>query len=169
VDFGPTAITAIRTSLGRMLAALGPIAEEPSTPTLDALLAQSASEPVAKARAAFVAAMDEDFNTGAAIAQIHVLLAEARKAPEAERGSILRLARDLGRLLGLLMPGDAATLTSEAPASDDTLDRVMALVLELRQTARANRDFATSDLIRDRLKAAGITIKDAKDGATWSR
>jgi cysteinyl-tRNA synthetase len=45
----------------------------------------------------------------------------------------------------------------------------MALVLELRQTARANRDFATSDIIRDRLKAAGITIKDAKDGATWSR
>jgi cysteinyl-tRNA synthetase len=72
-------------------------------------------------------------------------------------------------LLGLLMPGDAATLTSEAPASDDTLDQVMALVLELRQTARANRDFATSDIIRDRLKAAGITIKDAKDGATWSR
>jgi len=169
VDFGPTAITAVRTSLGRMLGALGPIAEEPSSPTLDALLAQPASESVAKARAAFVAAMDEDFNTGAAIAQIHVLLAEARKAPEAERGAVLRLARDLGRLLGLLMPGDAATLVSEAPASDDTLDQVMSLVLELRQTARANRDFATSDLIRDRLKVAGITIKDAKDGATWSR
>ena len=40
---------------------------------------------------------------------------------------------------------------------------------KLRQTARANRDFATSDLIRDRLKAAGITVKDSKDGATWER
>jgi cysteinyl-tRNA synthetase len=43
----------------------------------------------------------------------------------------------------------------------------MALVLELRQKARANRDFATSDLIRDRLKAAGIQVKDGKEGATW--
>jgi cysteinyl-tRNA synthetase len=45
----------------------------------------------------------------------------------------------------------------------------MSLVLDLRQKARANRDFATSDLIRDRLKTAGIVVKDGKDGATWER
>ena len=44
----------------------------------------------------------------------------------------------------------------------------MALVIELRQTVRAQRDFATSDRIRDTLATAGVTIKDAKDGATWS-
>jgi cysteinyl-tRNA synthetase len=177
VDFGPQAITAIRTSLGRMFTALGTLAEESGSPVLAEVLARSAPEAAAKARAAFAAAMDDDFNTGAALAQIHLLLAEARKLPDADKAdkmTVLRLARDLGRLLGLFQPGDAtaharAEQAGPAVADDGTLQQVMALVLELRQTARANRDFATSDLIRDRLKAAGITVKDAKDGATWEQ
>ncbi len=174
VDFGPQAITAIRTSLGRLLAALAPVVEEPGEPRLEELLVRPCTEAVAKIRAAFTEAMDEDFNTGAALAQIHSLLAEARKLPEVERPAALRLARDLGRLLGLFQPGDAAAHakaeeSGTVPAGDGALDQVMSLVLELRQKARAARDFATSDLIRDRLKAAGITVKDAKDGASWER
>ena len=114
--------------------------------------------------------MDEDFNTGQAIAQLFSLLSEARKAPAAEVDSILILVRDLGRFIGLFQPGDAADTTSNVnteAADNSTLTQVMALVLEIRQQARANRDFTTSDLIRDRLKATGITVKDAKDGATW--
>jgi cysteinyl-tRNA synthetase len=41
-------------------------------------------------------------------------------------------------------------------------------VLDLRQQARANKDWALSDRIRDGLAAAGITVKDSKDGTTWS-
>jgi cysteinyl-tRNA synthetase len=40
--------------------------------------------------------------------------------------------------------------------------------LDLRQQARANKDWTTSDRIRDGLAAAGITVKDSKDGTTWS-
>ena len=174
VDFGPQAITAIRTSLGRLLTALTPVVEEPGEPRLDELLARPCTEAVAKIRASFVEAMDDDFNTGAALAQVHSLLAEARKLPETERPAALCLARDLGRLLGLFQPGDAAAHakaeeSGAIPAGDGALEQVMSLVLELRQKSRAARDFATSDLIRDRLKAAGITVKDAKDGATWER
>jgi cysteinyl-tRNA synthetase len=43
----------------------------------------------------------------------------------------------------------------------------MDLVIELRQQARENKDWITSDKIRDGLAAAGIVIKDGKDGTTW--
>jgi cysteinyl-tRNA synthetase len=52
---------------------------------------------------------------------------------------------------------------------DPILDAVMHLVIEIRQKAREHKDFATSDLIRDRLKPVGIQIKDNKTGATWEK
>ena len=93
----------------------------------------------------------------------------AGKASGAEQATLRLLLRDLGRLIGLFAPGDGHDTSAVAAPSDQTLDAVMSLVLELRQTVRANRDFKTADLIRDRLKAAGITVKDGKDGATWER
>ncbi len=48
------------------------------------------------------------------------------------------------------------------------LDGVMQLVLELRQRARENKDWATADKIRDALVAANITVKDGKEGTKWS-
>ncbi|MBA3938619.1 MAG: hypothetical protein H0X38_14285, partial [Planctomycetes bacterium] len=63
-------------------------------------------------------------------------------------------------------PGDGAD-TAQASAGGQALAGVMALVLELRQAVRAARDFAASDRIRDALTGAGITVKDAKDGAAW--
>ena len=44
----------------------------------------------------------------------------------------------------------------------------MQLILDIRQDARTNKDWGTSDKIRDALKAAGIVVKDGKDGAEWS-
>ncbi len=56
----------------------------------------------------------------------------------------------------------------EASNNDAKLGPVMDLVLELRQLSRENKDWTTSDKIRDKLTAAGIVVKDGKDGATWS-
>jgi cysteinyl-tRNA synthetase len=56
-------------------------------------------------------------------------------------------------------------LTSQ---TDSKLVPVMDLVLTLRQQARANKDWSTSDQIRDGLSAAGIVVKDGKEGTTWS-
>ena len=166
-DFAPGALTAARTALGRLHQAFGALLDEPGSPTLAELESRPVTEGAAKLRSQFIAAMDEDFNTGQAIAAVFSLVSEGRKVANAE---ILRLARDLGRLIGLFLPGDGRDTTSTHDgASDETLDKVMALVLQIRQQARANRDFTTSDLIRDRLKEAGITVKDAKDGATWER
>ncbi len=166
-DFAPGALTAARTALGRMHQALGALLDEPGGAALDELLARPLPEAAAALRDRFVAAMDNDFNTGEAIAALFSLVAEAKRSGATE---VLRLVRDLGRFIGLFEPGDARdTANGTAAGNDETLSTVMALVLEIRQKARANRDFATSDLIRDRLKTAGIVVKDAKDGATWER
>ena len=50
----------------------------------------------------------------------------------------------------------------------ETLSGLMDMVLEQRKIAKDARDWATSDKIRDRLKALGITIKDTKEGTEWS-
>ncbi|MFM2266591.1 MAG: hypothetical protein RL757_31 [Bacteroidota bacterium] len=51
----------------------------------------------------------------------------------------------------------------------DALDGAMQLIIEMRKTARENKDFATSDKIRNAMQAAGIQLKDTKDGTEWSR
>jgi len=58
----------------------------------------------------------------------------------------------------------------EASESDNSeaLDAAMNLIIDLRATARANKDWATADKIRDDLKEAGILIKDGKEGTTYS-
>jgi cysteinyl-tRNA synthetase len=167
-DFAPGALTAARTALGRLHQAFGPLLDEPGTPLLADLEALAVPEAVAKLRTQFITAMDDDFNTGQAIAAVFSLVSEGKKASSQVH---LRLARDLGRLLGLFMPGDGKDTAAAggSAADDETLGKVMALVLQIRQQARAKRDFATSDLIRDRLKEAGLVVKDAKDGATWER
>jgi cysteinyl-tRNA synthetase len=172
IDFGPAAIAAAKTALTRLLKQLGQRSEAPATVTDAKMLAELLALPLPpaadKARSAFCAVLDDDINTGAAIAQLFSLVSEANKSDETIRTAILDACCGLGRVLGMFQPGDLAALsTGPSGAVDERLGQVMALVLDLRQKARANRDFATSDLIRDRLKAAGITVKDGKDGAAW--
>ena len=50
----------------------------------------------------------------------------------------------------------------------ETVDGLVNMVLEQRKAAKAAKDWATSDKIRDDLKALGIQIKDTKDGTEWS-
>jgi cysteinyl-tRNA synthetase len=171
-DFAPSALTAARTALGKIHRQLGELMVQASTPNLEQLIAQPLSENAAKLREQFIAAMDDDFNTGAAIAALFGLLAEARKPSEAhkvgEARELLTLVRDLGRLLGLFIPGDERDTAERHVAQDGTLQQVMELVLSLRHDVRAQRDFAAADEMRTILASADITVKDGPAGAQWS-
>ena len=60
---------------------------------------------------------------------------------------------------------------SGAGASDDkniAYKGAIDLLLEVRAQAKANKDWATSDLIRNKMSELGFVVKDTKDGATWS-
>jgi cysteinyl-tRNA synthetase len=56
---------------------------------------------------------------------------------------------------------------SNEQSGNETLSKLMDVVLDIRKQARSNKDWATSDKLRDALAAAGIMVKDTKDGATW--
>jgi cysteinyl-tRNA synthetase len=138
---------------------------EAATVDLDAIIARQLPESLTQHRAAFVEAMDDDFNSGLALSHLFSLANDVRGMPADEQKQALALLRDLGRVIGLFLPGDEKD-TGQAEGGGDVAD-VMADIIKIRQTVRANKDFATSDKIRDALTKAGVAIKDNKDGATW--
>ncbi|TVR15140.1 MAG: cysteine--tRNA ligase [Planctomycetota bacterium] len=169
-DFAPQHLRAAGAALDRLLRQLGSLLDEPGNRSLDALMAVEVDAEVAQRREAFCRAMDDDFNTGAALGHLFAMAALAKKANDGD--TILCLLRDLGRLLGLFQPGDSASgdRSEENTSSNDGLTpALMELLLELRQQARANRDFASADRIRDRLGELGITITDGPQGSSWSQ
>ena len=71
-----------------------------------------------------------------------------------------------GDVLGVIRPD---YVTEAGRATGDLLGPVMDLVMDLRATARKDKDFATADTIRDQLAAAAITLEDGPQGTTWRR
>ncbi|WP_420601550.1 cysteine--tRNA ligase [Flagellimonas sp.] len=114
-------------------------------------------------------AMNDDFNTPILIAHLfdavkHInLIKEGSENISQEDKSLLKttLHNFVYDILGI---------ENQKAAKNDTsaLGGVMELLIELRNEARANKDFATSDKIRDQLTALGIQLKDGKDGTTFS-
>jgi len=111
--------------------------------------------------ARFRAEMDDDFGTPGAVATIFEAVATANQAIDAGRGeeaaSLLVTVAELAAALGLEV---------EAGTADDA--EIDALVAE-RDAARAAKDFATGDRIRDDLAARGITLEDTAGGTIWHR
>ena len=93
------------------------------------------------------------------------LRAEARKAKNFATADAIRD--------GLAPTGvkleDRAGGTEWTGGGEGALDAVMKLLIELRQTARANKDFATGDAIRNRLADIGVKLEDRPGGAEWTR
>ncbi|MGB1676110.1 MAG: cysteine--tRNA ligase [Miltoncostaeaceae bacterium] len=115
----------------------------------------------AAARERFIAAMDDDFGTPGAMAAVFDLVRAINQALERGRlpeGQVQEARLDLASLLDMLALAGLAS-----PGEDEVPDAVRALV-EDRQRARADRDFARSDEIRDAILALGFELRDGPDG-----
>jgi cysteinyl-tRNA synthetase len=136
--------------------------------SLDAYAEDRADAPeledvLAGARARFEAALDDDLNVSAGLAALFDLVRELNRriaerslsTADAARG--LGTLRDLDRVLAIL-PDEVADLP--AGAAD---------LLSQRETARADKDWATADRLRDELAALGVAIEDTRDGQRWKR
>jgi cysteinyl-tRNA synthetase len=128
----------------------------------------SSSVNVAALRDNCYAAMNDDFNTPVLISH---LFEGVRIVNAAIDGKETLSAADLELLQHVMKTFvfDVLGLVDEtkADAKNHVVDGLMKLVLEIRSEARAKKDWATSDKIRDNLKAIGIEIKDGKDGTDW--
>ncbi len=113
------------------------------------------------------AAMNEDFNTPIAISHlfegvtfINNVNDGREKISASDKIALKKLFHDfVFDILGLKM---------ESEQGNDKLDGLMQILLAQRADAKARKDFAASDLLRDQLLALGITIKDGKEGATYN-
>jgi cysteinyl-tRNA synthetase len=121
--------------------------------------------------AAFVAAMDDDLGTPAAVAVLYDAVREGNRQLAAGEDATAAAAqvRAMLDVLGL-DPADPAWPSSGGADTrlTDAVDALVKGLLERREQARAAKDFATADTIRDQIKSAGIEVEDTPTGPKWS-
>lgn len=125
----------------------------------------------------FLTAMDDDFNTREAIAALFefshfinkVLASATSSGDEAGQGyskaalnQVLDRFLELSKILGLFELGG-----KDSQTDGEISDKLIELLVDLRQKLRADKNFQLSDEIRDNLKAMGIVLEDSKDGTKW--
>lgn len=129
----------------------------------------SSSDGVSKIEKACYEAMNDDFNTPVLIANLFEAVRLINSTHDKKSGLT---QADIDKLKAIYenFVFDIMGLKKEEEGGKSTsaLEKVMALVLELRAKAKANKDFATSDEIRNKLTEANIQVKDGKEGATWN-
>lgn len=134
-------------------------AAKESDSTDDALIAE-----LDKRKEQFIEAMDDDLNTADGIAAVFELTKDIntkildKDVSKAVCEHAAKLYDELCGVLGILYNRKENTLDSEIEA-----------LIEQRQEARKNKDWATADKIRDDLKARGIILKDTPQGVTWTK
>jgi cysteinyl-tRNA synthetase len=185
LDFTAEALDAAATGWKGLNSALGLMADatdgaDPTTPVSSQPLPGQPTE-LDETRVRFVAAMDDDLNTSAALAVLFELAkplralanrlergdvaaaAEAQTPTNQQRGALLH---ELAGVLGLKVEADAAPAATSSGPSEAEIDAL----IEQRRAAKAAKDFTTADAIRAQLLEAGIELIDKPGGLTdWLR
>ena len=115
-----------------------------------------------------VEAMCDDFNTPVAIANMFEICRLINLVAD-KKETISQADKDALKENFAIVFNDILGMKGEQTDNSlNVIESLMNVILSLRSEARANKDWAKSDLIRDELSKAGITIKDGKDGASWT-
>ena len=121
----------------------------------------------------FEKAMNDDFSVPKALAEIHVAVREGNKALSAsDEQTAQKLAESVRRMAEILgfdpLSNQWGAGESDDSAALEALDVLVQAELARRAQARAEKNWAVADEVRDRLAEAGITVTDSADGAKWS-
>lgn len=158
LDYRPTSLEEARVAIERVEAFLAATLE---------LMAPNPQE--RRVPQDFADALDDDMNIPRALAVLHeqtragnAALAAGADASECAN-AVWAMANVLGLISLMNLDGSGAS-----GAEHQALDALIHTILEQRASARAEKDWATADRMRDVLAAAGITVKDGAQGSTWS-
>jgi cysteinyl-tRNA synthetase len=120
----------------------------------------------------FAAALDDDLAVPIALAEVHAARAEGNRALDAgDHETALAQAMSIRTMMGIL---GADPLDERWESKDETsaalaaVDVLVQAEVRRREDARARRDWAEADAIRDRLKEAGVEVTDTGDGPQWA-
>lgn len=168
IDFSDEAVEAARKGWQRIWGAVSLVREQLRTAPEGA----ASSEAITLAestQAVFIEKMNDDFNAPAALAvlqdftrQVNTLLNEQGQQTLGTLELLDATYRELGGDVLGIIPDEAATDTNA-----EREDGLIRLLIDLRATARANKDWATSDKIRDQLRELGVVLEDRADGTIW--
>lgn len=169
VDFSDEAIEAANKGWQRLWGAVSLVREQ-----LRSAEAGEASEEVTavidKTRTDFIEKMNDDFNAPAGLAvlqeftrRVNALINERGPQSRGSLEAIDTLYRELGGDVLGIIPDQ----TGKADGSAEREDGLIRLLVDLRSEARSNRDWATSDKVRDQLKELGVVLEDRADGTIW--
>jgi cysteinyl-tRNA synthetase len=156
LDEAESAVSRIETFVEKAIRRIG------ATPPL------SGADLFAALPTAFVKAMDEDLAMPAALAALHDEVRAGNSALDSSEddgaAKALKAVLAMTSVLGI-NPLEWADVNG---GNDQVLENLVHALIADRNAARANKDFAQSDAIRNQLQAAGITLEDAADGTHWS-
>ena len=164
LNFSDTLVESAKTGLDRILTAID-LCREMSAKEETGSLSKEETEHFANIEVLvkkFEDAMEDDFNTADAVSAIFEIVRESNStvkdfsADYAKK--ILKVLEDLCSVLGI-----------ETTKEEEILDEEIEKLIEERQAARKNKDFARADEIRDQLLEQGIVLKDTREGVKWSR
>ena len=159
VDFSNEALVAAEKGYARLMQAYKTLGRlQPS---------KSSSVDVSGYRQLCYDAMNDDLNTPIVISHLFDM-AKVINTVNDKKATLTQA--DIDELKGVMdtFVFDVMGLRNESATDNSALlDGLMKMILDVRATAKANKDWATSDHIRDELASLGVTVKDGKDGATW--
>jgi cysteinyl-tRNA synthetase len=171
LDFSDERLKEAQTSLNRLAQSKG---------FMDELLAKTGSSDTAKELAEkaaayvqeFHEAMDDDFNTALAISQIFALSKDINiyyqdvmnKGAAFDSENFAKVAEAYK-----LMTGIIGIFEQEDAADDELAGKLMDLIINIRQDARKEKNWALADKIRDELKEAGVILEDTPNGVRWKK
>ncbi|MFW2177009.1 MULTISPECIES: cysteine--tRNA ligase [unclassified Moraxella] len=167
VNFSDMALKESHTSLTRLYQALK---------SVESLTEQAGEIDKTAFETPFNQAMCDDFNSAGAISVLFGLARDINKAVNlattegnAQAVALANLLKDLAKPLNILQLEPMAFLQAQIGENDGLSDSDIDALIEARKKAKADKDFAKADQIRNDLKAQGVELEDGKNGTTWRR
>ncbi len=115
------------------------------------------------------AAMDDDFNSPVLIAELFEVVRYINATYDGKAPMDNQTLTDLKDYLKIFVQDILGLKDDTVSAGSDNMDELLQIIINIRNEAKKNKDFTTSDRIREELAAVGIQLKDSKDGTLWNK